>query len=88
MGQAAKYRKARLGCASVQAERDDRGRIFLRSTEKLAPYPARLTPDGTARIKGVRTGRQQHRRRRHDPVAGSAATGVVLQDIPRVSIRI
>lgn len=43
MGQAPKYRKVRLGSASVWAERDDRGRISLRSTEELAPYPARLT---------------------------------------------
>ena len=47
-----------------------------------------LPSGGTARIKEIRTGEQQYRRRRHDPVGGPASIGVVLQDIARVSIRI
>jgi len=43
MYEAPNYRKVRLGSARVRAGNDDRGRIFLRSTEALAPYPARLT---------------------------------------------
>jgi feruloyl-CoA synthase len=43
MGKAPKYRKVRLGPAGAQAERGAHGLILLRSTEELAPYPARLT---------------------------------------------
>jgi feruloyl-CoA synthase len=43
MGDAAKYRKVRLGSAGVQSVHGDFGRILLRSTEELAPYPQRLT---------------------------------------------
>ncbi len=88
MGQAPKYRKVRLSSAGVRAERDDRGRISLRSAEDFAPYPGRLPSGGTARIKQIRMGEQPYRRRLHDPVAGPAAPGVVLQDIARASIRI
>jgi hypothetical protein len=37
MGEAPNYRKSRLGSASVWAERDDRDRISLRSTEESRP---------------------------------------------------
>lgn len=37
------YRKVRLGIPGVRIDQDGQGRTFMRSTEPLAAYPARLT---------------------------------------------